>query len=198
MSPDDTLQPVDDDPVTYGALAVILAVCIALLSGITVPYPLSSTPYTLETLGVYFGGLVLGPVWVVVGLGLYLVAYATNLAFFGPPVGSGMDVLTGPLAGYVLTYPLAGGVVGAIVHRDVYPKPLDRISIPYQVGALGVGVLLVYPVGAVWLGLSTPFSLGGAVFVGGLSYLPGEAAKAAVALGLAVGGYYALDHLCEE
>lgn len=61
-----------------------------------------------------------------------------------------------------------------------------------------MGVLLVYPVGAVWLGLSTPFSLGGAVFVGGLSYLPGEAAKAAVALGLAVGGYYALDHLCEE
>lgn len=199
MSSEDTLQPVDEDPVTFVILAVFLAVGIALLAQITVPYPLSDTPYSLATLGVYLGGLVLGPVWGAISLGLYLVAYAYNFAFFGPELGSGMDALTSPFGGYILSYLLAGAVIGALVHRDVYPKPLDRISIPYQVGALFVGILLVYPVGAAWLGYSVPqVSVGGAVIFGGLLFLPGEAAKALVALALAVGGYYALDRLTED
>lgn len=193
MSTEDTLHPVDDDPVTFAILALVLAVAMVLLTRAVVPYPLSETPYTLATLGVYLGGLVLGPVWAVLSLAGYLVAYGFDVAFFSPQGATGMAVLSSPLAGYLLSYPLAAGVVGAVVHRNVYPKPLHRLSVPALVGALALGILLVYPVGAVWLGATTEFPLLGAFIVGGLAYLPGEAAKAGVALVIGMGGYYALD-----
>lgn len=194
MSTEDTLHPVDDDPVTFALLAIALAVAMVLLARLNVPYPLSDTPYSLATVGVYFAALVLGPLWGSLSLGGYLLAYGYDVAFFGPEgATTGMEVLTGPLGGYLLSYPLAALVVGALIHRGIYPKPLHRHSVPALVGALAVGILLVYPVGAVWLGTTTEFPLLGALIVGGLAYLPGEAAKAGIALILAMGGYYALD-----
>lgn len=194
MSTEETLHPVDDDPVTFALLAIALSVAMVLLARLTVPYPLSETPYTLATLGVYFAALVLGPLWGSLSLGAYLLAYGYDVAFFGPEgATTGMEVLTGPLGGYLLSYPLAALVVGAVVHRGVYPRPLHKHSVPTLAGALALGIFLVYPVGAVWLGTTTEFPLLGALIVGGLAYLPGEAAKAGIALVLAMGGYYALD-----
>lgn len=196
----ETLQLIDDDPITYAALAVLGAVVIAALSQIVVPYPLSDTPYDVATAGVYLAGLVLGPVWGAVSLGVYLLAYALDVPFFAPEtqLTTGYEVLVGPLGGYLLTYPLAAAVVGGLVHGSVYPKPLGDVSVRRQAGALAVGIFLVYPVGSVWLGLNTEFPLGGAVIVGGLTFLPGEAIMALLALVVGAGGYYALGRAIEE
>lgn len=195
MSPDDTLHAIDDDPVLFAALAVLGAVVILAVGTIEVPYPLpteQSPPYTIGMVGVFLAGLLLGPVWGTLAVALTLLGFEFQIAVLSP-TSPGFDALLSPLGGYFLFPVFVAGIVGWIVHRGVYPKPLTAVPLTLQAGALVVGVLLYRPLAATWLGLQIDLiPLGSAVIFGGLWYLPGEALQAATALAIATGVTYTI------
>ena len=99
------------------SLAVGLAVLIVALSArVVVPVPFSPVPMTLQPLAVLVVGGLLGAAAGAGALLLYL-----GLGILGLPVfaagGSGLAHLLGPTGGYLLSFPVAAGVTGALAGR---------------------------------------------------------------------------------
>ncbi len=186
----ESVDLVGDRTVQYFAVAVLVAALTAAFAQVTVPYPLSPAPFTLQTAGVYLAGLLLGPVWGAFSLVLYvLVGVAGAPVFAGG--GAGYGVLVGPTGGYLVSFPLAAALVGAVVHRQVDPRRLDGVSVALQALALGAGLAVVYLVGSVWLSVQLGLPLANALVQGGVVFVPGDAAKAAAVMALVTGGYLA-------
>ncbi len=186
----ESVELVDDSTVRYFAVAVLVAALTGALAQVTVPYPFSPAPFTLQTVGVYIAGLLLGPVWGGFALVLYaLVGVAGAPVFSGASAGFG--VITGPTGGYIVSFPVAAAAIGALVHRQVTPRRLDTVSVVLQVIALFVGLAIIYLIGSVWLATKLELSLGTALVEGGVVFVPGDVAKAAAVMGLVTGGYLA-------
>ena len=96
-------------------LAVALgALVVALAAQIVVPVPMSPVPMTLQPLAVLAVGGLLGARAGAGALVLYLVLGMLGLPVFAAG-GSGVARLLGPTGGYLLAFPLAAGVTGALV-----------------------------------------------------------------------------------
>lgn len=181
---------VGDETVKQFATATLVAALTAAFAQIAVPYPFSPAEFTLQTMGVYLAGLLLGPVWGAFSLVLYVIAGVAGAPVFaGGSAGPG--VIGGPTGGYILSFPVAAGVIGALVHRRIQPRRLDQVSVILQTGALLVGLAVIYLVGSVWLGQSVSLTLPQAIVQGGIVFVPGDLAKAAVVMGLVTGGHLA-------
>lgn len=100
------------DIALIAAFAALVAAC-ALLPAINVAGPV---PITLQTFAVLLSGAVLGARRGFLAVLLYVVAGAAGLPIFSGGA-SGLAVLTGPTAGYLLGFPLAAGLCGLIVER---------------------------------------------------------------------------------
>jgi biotin transport system substrate-specific component len=174
----------------YFAGAVVVAALTAAFAQVTVPYPFSPAPFTLQTAGVYLGGLLLGPVWGAFSLLVYAVAGAVGAPVFAGG-GSGVGALLGPTGGYILSFPVAAGAIGALVHRRVEPRRLDDVALVLQIGALLVGLGVVYLIGSVRLAMVLDLPLVNGLVEGGLVFVPGDLAKAVAVMGLLTGGYLA-------
>lgn len=184
----ESVELVGDRTVEYFAVAVVIAGLTAALAQVTVPYPLSPAPFTLQTMGVFLAGLLLGPVWAGFSLLLYVVAGAAGAPIFSGG-SAGFGVIAGPTGGYLVSFPVAAGVIGALVHRRVHPRRLDDVSVVLQAGALLVGLAIVYLVGSLWLTFSTAMPLSAGLVQGALVFVPGDIVKALVVMGLVTGGY---------
>ena len=184
----ESVELVGDRTAQYFAVAVVVAALTAAFAQVAVPYPLSPSPFTLQTMGVYLAGLLLGPVWGALALVLYaLVGIAGAPVFAGG--GAGPGVVAGPTGGFILTFPVAAAVIGALVHRRVEPRRLDTVSVGLQVGALVVGLVVIYAGGSLWLAFVTNQPLATSVIQNGVVFVPGDALKAAAVLSLVTGGY---------
>jgi biotin transport system substrate-specific component len=161
--------------VCIGALAVAVAAQVA------VPVPLSPVPMTLQPLAVLaVGGLLGGPA------GIAALATYLTLGVLGLPVfaggSSGVVHLIGPTGGYLLAFPLAAGLTGAVAG----PRP----GVLRALGACALGMVVIHAGGVAQLAL-----LGGdasaALRVGFVPFLTGDLLKvglaAAVILGLRPG-----------
>jgi biotin transport system substrate-specific component len=93
--------------IAVGALAVALA------AQVSVPVPLSPVPMTLQPLAVLAVGGLLGAQGGVASLVLYLALGIAGLPVFAGGSGGFVHVV-GPTGGYLLAFPLAAGVVGAL------------------------------------------------------------------------------------
>jgi biotin transport system substrate-specific component len=186
----ESVELVGDRTVEYFALSVVVAALTAAFAQVTVPYPFSPAPFTLQTMGVYLGGLLLGPLWGAFALLVYIIAGAAGAPIFAGG-GAGVGILVGPTGGYLVSFPIAAALIGAIVHRRVEPRRLDSVSIVLQVSALIAGLAVVYLIGSVWLAFSTGQSLSTGIVQGALVFVPGDLAKAVVVMGLITGGYFA-------
>lgn len=168
------------------ALIAVFAALIAAFA-LTPAIPLGSVgvPLTLQTLAVALTGLVLGSWRGFLATLLYVV-----VGLAGIPVlaggKAGIGVLFGPTAGYLVSFPLAAALTGAIagycLHRQLRPRLL-WLSLASLSGAL----LVTTPLGILGMmlnaGLSFPAALAAAA-----PYLPGDVVKmiAAAAIALAV------------
>lgn len=186
----ESVELVGDRTVEYVALAAVVGALTAAFAQVTVPYPFSPAPFTLQTMGVYLGGLLLGPAWGGLALLLYVLAGTAGAPIFSGG-SAGLGVIFGPTGGYIVSFPLAAAVIGALVHRRVEPRRLDEVSIAVQVGALLVGLAIVYLIGSVWLAFATEQSLATGFVQGGLVFVPGDIAKAGAVMALVTGGYLA-------
>lgn len=186
----EAVELVGDRTVQYFAVAVLVAALTAAFAQVTVPYPFSPAPFTLQTVGVYLAGLLLGPVWGAFSLVLYLLVGVAGAPVFAGG-GAGYGSLVGPTGGYLVSFPVAAALIGGLVHRRVEPRRLDDVSVPLQVVALLLGLAVVYVVGSVWLAVQTNLPLVTGLVQGGVVFVPGDVAKAVAVMALVTGGYVA-------
>jgi biotin transport system substrate-specific component len=157
-------------------LAVLfVAALTAAASQVSFPVPFTPVPFTLQPMVVLLGGALLGA-----GLGasaqaLYLVLGVAGLPVFAfaPDLPHGVLRLLGPSGGYLMAYPLAALVTGALAQ-----KGLDRrFGTSLVAMALGLGV--VFSGGVLWL--AKDLGLSAAVAAGFTPFVLVDAIKVAVA-----------------
>jgi biotin transport system substrate-specific component len=179
----DEVELVDDATVANVARAALFAALTGAFAYVSFPFPLSPAPVTLQVLGVFLAGLLLGPVWGGAAMALYLTAGAV-----GAPVFSGGTAGIGPLvgesAGYLWSYPIAAALVGAIAHGGREVRDLEGVGVGRMVGAMAAGIVVIYALGVVGLMLVLGLSPANAVIAGALVFLPAEAVKMAAAIGV--------------
>ena len=111
------------DLALVAGFAALIAIC-AILPSIKLAGPV---PITLQTFAVLLSGAVLGSRRGFLAVLLYLVVGAAGLPIFSGGA-SGLAVLSGPTAGYLIGFPLAAALCGAIVER--LPRRAIQTSIP--------------------------------------------------------------------
>lgn len=164
------------------ALVAVFAALIAVLS-ITPAIPLPiGVPITLQTLGIVLAGLVLGPVRALASVALWLAVGLVGLPVFSGGA-AGVAVLAGPTVGYLLSFPLAAALAGALAPRTATGS---RARAGLQHFLAGLAGLVVIHIGGI-IGLMGVLQLGpGAAFLADLVYWPGDLAKNLVATAIAL------------
>jgi biotin transport system substrate-specific component len=119
------------------ALGVIgFAAAVAAASQVAIPLPFTPVPLTLQPMLVILAGMMLGPVAGAASMALYLAAGAAGLPVFTPMGAPGIARLVGPTGGYLLAYPAAAFVSGALM-RHVQPSLIGR----WVAGIAGIAVI---------------------------------------------------------
>jgi biotin transport system substrate-specific component len=111
------------DLALIAGFAALVAIC-AILPSIKLAGPV---PITLQTFGVLLSGAVLGSRRGFLAVLLYVAVGAAGLPVFSGGA-AGLGVLAGPTAGYLLGFPLAAALCGALVER--LPRRAIQTSIP--------------------------------------------------------------------
>jgi biotin transport system substrate-specific component len=185
MSTDtDGVELVGEEETLNLVRAALFAALVGAFAYVSFQNPLSpSVPVTLQVLGVFLAGIMLGPVWGAGALALYLGAGAAGLPVFAGG-GAGLGPLFGPTGGYLWSYPLAAGVVGLGVHGVGDLRDPASVSVVRLVGAMVAGTVVVYALGIVGFHLVSDVGLREAVVGAAAAFVPVEAVKIAAAVGV--------------
>jgi biotin transport system substrate-specific component len=151
------------------------ALVVALSAQVVVPVPFSPVPMTLQPLAVLAVGGLLGAAGGVSAVLLYIALGALGLPVFAGG-GSGILRLVGPTGGYLLAFPIAAGVTGALAGR--VPRSPLRVLL-----ACALSMAIIHAGGVAQLAL-----LGGdpafAMRVGFVPFLTGDLLKVGLAAAL--------------
>lgn len=160
-------------PMAWGrdaALVLAFSLLTAVAAQVTVPLPL--VPITGQTFAVLLTGALLGPRLGAMAMAAYLLeglaglpVFAEGRSAWSPSNIPLLPTILGPTAGYLFSYPLAAGLVGALAGRGWDRRPATMLA------AMLLGSVVIYVGGAGWLahyiGLHKALLLGVAPFVGG-------------------------------
>ncbi len=140
----------DHEPAVQTASVLFMAVLTAVAAQVSIPVPFSAVPFTFQPTVVLLGGLVLGARLGAASQCLYLAAGIAGLPVFAssltlPP---GLLRLLGPTGGFLMAYPLAAFVTGALAQRGFDRRYLTSVL------AMLAGMAVIYAGGAAWLGLA--------------------------------------------
>jgi len=163
---------------------LLLAVCasgfVALCAHITVPLPFTPVPLTFSDFAVLLVGLALGPVTGFAALALYLAEGASGLPVFSPFGVGGVAQLFGHTGGYLIAYPFAAAIAGAVSRGMA--RFSSRFVAALTGSALASGFLML--TGTIWLGFLGHLSAMGAFTLGAAPFLPGQVVKICAAAGI--------------
>jgi biotin transport system substrate-specific component len=179
----DSVELVGDEAVFNLARAVLFAALMGAFAFVSFPNPFSPAPITLQVLGVFLAGIMLGPVWGAAAMLLYLAAGAVGAPVFAGGA-SGLGVLLAePTLGYLWSYPVAAAAIGLAVHNGSLGDYRDT-SVPVLVAAMVLGTVVIYALGIA--GLMAILGLGPveAFMAGAAAFIPAEAFKIAAAVGI--------------
>ena len=157
------------------SLIVAFSLLTALSAWVSIPLPGTPVPITGQTFAVLLTGALLGPRLGLASILLYLAEGAVGLPVFHGGT-SGPAVLAGPTGGYLIAYPFAAALVGALAERGWDRKPITMLL------AMLLGSALIYAGGVGWLAHFAGWRP--AIFGGMIPFLPGDALKALLAAGL--------------
>src|SRR4051812_14921699 len=110
---------------------------VAAASQIAIPLPFTPVPLTLQPMLVILAGMMLGPVAGAASMALYLAAGAVGLPVFTPLGAPGVARFLGPTGGYLIAYPVAAWVAGALFNRA------RSLGTRWAAGAAGIAVIYV-------------------------------------------------------
>ena len=141
-------------------------------------------PLTLQTLVVTLTGLTLGAARAAAAVGLYVVVGLAGLPIFAGFNG-GLGVLAGGSAGYLVSFPLAAAVVGALAALAVRSRARFRGLGLF--GATLAGLVVTHGLGILGMMVNGHLSLSAAVLAD-MPFIPGDIVKnlAAVFVALAL------------
>lgn len=182
------------NPVIDLALIAVFAALVVVFAVVSFPVPGTPVPLTLQILAVALCGLVLGP-W----RGFLAVLLYELVGFAGAPVFSGgastVAVLSGPTAGYLVSFPLYALFLGLVA------QPLLRrttAQVPRVVGlllaALVGRLLVIWPLGAAGISLNVGVPYAKALTLD-LPFWVGDLLKVAAAAVIAVAVHKAFPAL---
>jgi biotin transport system substrate-specific component len=140
-------------------------------------------PITFQTLAVMLTGLVLGPGRAFAAVGLYTLLGLAGLPIFSQG-RSGLGILAGPSAGYIIAFPIAAFVVGWLA-TIVIRRTSKARALWFFVSAAVTSAVVVHSLGIVGIALNTKASLGQA-FLSDLVFYPGDMVKNILAAVIAV------------
>ncbi len=151
-------------------MTVYSSLFVALIAiGTFISFPIGPVPIVLQNMFVLLAALILGPLW-----GLGCVAVYLLIGILGLPVfsngGSGLGKLFGPTGGYLLGY-LPCVFVTAFISKALGRKMSSDIM------AMVIGSVIVYACGVPWLKVVTKMSFEKALTVGMYPFLIGDALK---------------------
>ncbi|WP_458207247.1 biotin transporter BioY [Haladaptatus sp. NG-SE-30] len=179
-----SVELVGEQTVGNVARTALFAAIVGAFAQVSFPNPLApAIPVTLQVLGVFLAGLFLGPLWGSASLVLYLVAGAVGAPVFAGG-SAGFVELVGLTGGYLLSYPVAAFVIGAIVHGGLTLRDPKSAGIPRLVAGMVAGTAVIYAFGTVGFSLVGNYALTEAFALSALAFIPFEAVKIAAAVGI--------------
>lgn len=187
----EAVELVEDVTVENVAKSVLLAAATAALAQVAIPVPGTTVPFSLQPFGVFFAGLLLGPVWGGFAMVLYVLVGVAGAPVFANGT-AGLGVVLGPTGGFLVGYVLAAALIGAVVHRGRSVRSARDRSVAAMALGVGVGLAALYAVGVPWLAAVQGFSLERAAAVMA-PFVPPDVLKAALAVAAVGGGHWLLD-----
>ena len=153
-----------------------------LAAQISIPLPFTPVPFTLQPMVVLLGGAALGARLGMMSQVLYLaLGIAGFPVFAASPLPQGVLRLLGPTGGYLMSYPFAALLTGALAERG-----FDR-NYRTSVLAMGAGLALIFACGIAWLAWfarPVPAGLDAALRTGLYPFLPADIVKICLAAGV--------------
>lgn len=183
-----TAAPPAARPSTLPRDIALVAVFAALIAALTlapaIPVGPLGVPITLQTLGVALTALVLGARRGGLAVLVYVVVGLAGLPVFARFSG-GLGALAAPSAGYLLAFPVAALVTGALA--TLVLRRTNRARGVWLFGcALAGSFLVTHPAGILGMMINGHLSLQAAALAD-LAYWPGDLVKSAIAAAIAVG-----------
>jgi biotin transport system substrate-specific component len=128
------------------AVAFITALTAAAAQ-VSIPLPFTPVPFTLQPMIVLVGGAALGARLGMSSQLLYLALGIAGLPVFAaaPLLPQGAARLLGPSGGYLIAYPLAAFVAGALAERGFDRRYLTAVF------AMACGLAVIFASGVLWL-----------------------------------------------
>lgn len=163
-------------PLPSLVLIPVFAALMALSAQVTVP--MVPVPMTLQTLAVLLAAAVLGSWRGTAAVLLYLALAAAGLPILSDGSG-GLAPFTGATAGYLLGFPVAAALVGAVFNRQKSVPPAVAVAL------MLVAHLLILGLGTGWL--ATRIGWTPALEAGFLPFLIGALVKSLGVVAIAAG-----------
>ena len=167
------------DRVAALASCGLLVAVLAVLSLVALPLPFSPVPVTLQTLGVFLAGGLLGPRWGSLAVFVYVLMGAAGVPVFAGGE-AGIGALLGPKGGYLLGFVPATFVIGLTAAQARHMA--SKWSACVLSLGMSLGICIIDACGVGWLSLVTGLGLAMSFAVGALPFLPGDILKLVAAV----------------
>ncbi|HEX9226097.1 MAG TPA: biotin transporter BioY [Arthrobacter sp.] len=178
----------------------LIAVFAALVAGsaliAAIPVGGLGVPITLQTLAVMLTGLALGPARAFAAVGLYVLLGLAGLPIFSGG-RSGLGVLAGPSAGYIVGFVFAATAVGwltVVVLRRTAGRPGRFRAVLLFAAAMVSSIIFIHGLGILGMMVNAKLDFSKA-FLADLVFYPGDVIKNALAVTIALALHKAFPDL---
>jgi biotin transport system substrate-specific component len=175
-----------------GLIAVFAALVAASALVAAIPVGGLGVPITLQTLAVMLTGLALGPGRAFAAVGLHTLLGLAGLPIFSGG-RSGLGILAGPSAGYIIAFPLAAAAVGWLTAVVIRRTVKYRAALLFG-AAMVTSIVVIHGLGVLGMMVTAKLDLSKA-FMADVVFYPGDIIKNVLAVTVAIALHKAFPDL---